>query len=124
NGIARAIDHSYHRCIEGGTDAGIRRVAGTDSMTRTRVALVTESTYPCARGGVAVWCDQLIRNLPGVDFTVVAITPTTREPVVWELPPNVVDFRRHAAWDRLTDQRSRRHPPPLPAALQELVSIL
>jgi len=93
-------------------------------MTRTRVALVTESTYPCARGGVAVWCDQLIRNLPGVDFTVVAITPTTREPVVWELPPNVVDFRRHAAWDRLTDQRSRRHPPPLPAALQELVSIL
>lgn len=92
-------------------------------MRRKRVALVTESTYPCARGGVAVWCDQLIRNLPGVDFTLVAITPSTREPVVWDLPANVVDFRRHAAWDRIATRR-RRAPSRLPGPVLELISIL
>lgn len=87
------------------------------------MALVTESTYPCARGGVAVWCDQLIRNLPEIDFSLIAISATTREPILWQLPPNVVEFRRHAAWDRVGARRHRRQPP-LPDALLDLLAVL
>jgi len=46
---------------------------------RPQVAFVTEGSYPCSGGGVSVWCDQLIHNLPGVDFHLIAITLTDRE---------------------------------------------
>ena len=38
-----------------------------------KIALMTEGTYPFAFGGVSVWCDQLIRGMPGYDFHVVAL---------------------------------------------------
>jgi glycosyltransferase involved in cell wall biosynthesis len=53
------------------------------------ITLVTEGTYPCAYGGVSVWCDQLVRGMPEHHFRVQAITGTGSEPAVWELPPNV-----------------------------------
>src|SRR6266568_3587547 len=37
-----------------------------------KIALMTEGTYPFAFGGVSVWCDQLIRGMPGYDFHLVA----------------------------------------------------
>ena len=36
-----------------------------------KIALMTEGTYPFAFGGVSVWCDQLIRGMPGYQFHVV-----------------------------------------------------
>ncbi|WP_173405663.1 MULTISPECIES: GT4 family glycosyltransferase PelF [Streptomycetaceae] len=53
------------------------------------MTLLTEGTYPHSHGGVSVWCDQLVRGMPDVDFRVVAVTGTGREPVVWEVPPQV-----------------------------------
>ncbi len=53
------------------------------------ITLVTEGTYPCAYGGVSVWCDQLVRGMPEHRFGVRAITGTGGEPPVWELPENV-----------------------------------
>ena len=53
------------------------------------ITLVTEGTYPCAFGGVSVWCDQLVRGLPEHHFQVRAITAAGGEPAVWELPENV-----------------------------------
>ncbi|MFJ3492605.1 GT4 family glycosyltransferase PelF [Streptomyces sp. NPDC086091] len=55
----------------------------------TRVTLLTEGTYPHSHGGVSVWCDQLVQGMPDVDFDVVAVTGTGREPVVWDLPAHV-----------------------------------
>ncbi|WP_369379513.1 GT4 family glycosyltransferase PelF [Streptomyces sp. cg36] len=59
------------------------------------VTMLTEGTYPHIHGGVSTWCDQLVRGMPEVDFNVLALTGNGREPVTWELPPNVY---RHTAF--------------------------
>lgn len=56
------------------------------------VTMLTEGTYPHVHGGVSTWCDQLVRGMPEVDFQVVALIGSGREPVTWDLPDNV---RRH-----------------------------
>jgi glycosyltransferase involved in cell wall biosynthesis len=53
------------------------------------VTLLTEGTYPHSHGGVSVWCDQLVGGMPDVDFRVIAVTGTGREPLAWELPAHV-----------------------------------
>ncbi|CAM5416691.1 lipopolysaccharide glycosyltransferase, putative [Streptomyces avidinii] len=53
------------------------------------VTMLTEGTYPHVHGGVSTWCDQLVRGMPEVDFNVIALTGSGREPVTWELPRNV-----------------------------------
>jgi len=74
---------------------------------------------------VAVWCDQLIRSLGEIDFTLVAITGTGREPVVWDLPSNVTRFERVVAWDRIGEaRRSRRRHSALPEPLLRLLGTL
>ncbi|MFF8385532.1 GT4 family glycosyltransferase PelF [Streptomyces kanasensis] len=59
------------------------------------VTLLTEGTYPHVHGGVSTWCDQLVRGMPEVDFQVLALTGSGREPVTWQLPPNV---HRHTSF--------------------------
>src|ERR1019366_311502 len=54
-----------------------------------KIAMVTEGTYPYSFGGVSVWCDQLIRGMPGCDFSLMAIVATGAERLAWSLPDNV-----------------------------------
>jgi nitrate reductase NapE component len=54
-----------------------------------KIAIMTEGTYPYGFGGVSVWCDQIIRGMPGYDFRVVALVATEAEHLVWSLPQNV-----------------------------------
>ncbi|MDG9723080.1 GT4 family glycosyltransferase PelF [Streptomyces sp. DH41] len=54
-----------------------------------RVTLLTEGTYPHSHGGVSVWCDQLVTGMPDLDFEVVAVTGTGREPLAWDIPEHV-----------------------------------
>jgi glycosyltransferase involved in cell wall biosynthesis len=63
-----------------------------------KIALMTEGTYPFAFGGVSVWCDQLIRGMPGYDFHLVALVATAAEPAVWALPGNVVSMVKVPLW--------------------------
>ncbi|MCS0634884.1 GT4 family glycosyltransferase PelF [Streptomyces sp. LP05-1] len=63
-----------------------------------RVTLLTEGTYPHSHGGVSVWCDQLVSGMPDIDFQVLAVTGTGREPVVWELPPQVAEVVSLPMW--------------------------
>lgn len=53
--------------------------------------MINEGTYPYVHGGVSVWCDRLIRELPDIEFAIYGITPSTGARPVWDLPPNVVD---------------------------------
>ncbi|QYX82156.1 GT4 family glycosyltransferase PelF [Streptomyces akebiae] len=55
----------------------------------TRVTLLTEGTYPHSHGGVSVWCDQLVQGMPDLDFDVIAVTGTGREPLAWDVPAHV-----------------------------------
>ncbi|MEU8652691.1 GT4 family glycosyltransferase PelF [Streptomyces sp. NPDC048737] len=64
----------------------------------TRVTLLTEGTYPHSHGGVSVWCDQLVQGMPDLDFDVLAVTGTGREPLVWELPAHVTRVRSVPMW--------------------------
>jgi glycosyltransferase involved in cell wall biosynthesis len=52
----------------------------------SRVTLLTEGTYPHSHGGVSVWCDQLVTGMPDLDFDVIAVTGTGREPRVVSVP--------------------------------------
>ncbi|WP_238697153.1 GT4 family glycosyltransferase PelF [Streptomyces sp. E2N166] len=55
----------------------------------SRVTLLTEGTYPHSHGGVSVWCDQLVTGMPDLDFDVIAVTGTGREPLAWDIPGHV-----------------------------------
>ncbi|KOG39822.1 GT4 family glycosyltransferase PelF [Streptomyces resistomycificus] len=74
----------------------------------TRVTLLTEGTYPHSHGGVSVWCDQLVQGMPDVDFDVVAVTGTGREPVVWDLPPHVSRVLSVPMWGAPPEGRAPR----------------
>ncbi|NUP15307.1 MAG: GT4 family glycosyltransferase PelF [Streptomyces sp.] len=66
--------------------------------TGRHVTMLTEGTYPHVHGGVSTWCDQLVKGMPEVDFHIVSLTGTGREPVTWELPPNVYRHTRVPTW--------------------------
>ncbi|WP_405921312.1 GT4 family glycosyltransferase PelF [Streptomyces sp. NBC_00122] len=71
------------------------------------VTMLTEGTYPHVHGGVSTWCDQLVRGMPEVDFNVIALTGSGREPVTWELPRNVYRHTVVPLWGA-TPRRGRR----------------
>lgn len=92
----------------------------------TRVTLLTEGTYPHSHGGVSVWCDQLVQGMPDIEFDVVAVTGTGREPVVWDLPAHVTGVRSVPMWGappegRLPRGRARRR---LAAAYERFLTAL
>ncbi|KPI13143.1 protein of unknown function DUF3492 [Actinobacteria bacterium OK074] len=79
-------------------------------MNRTgrQVTMLTEGTYPHVHGGVSTWCDQLVKGMPEVDFFLVSLTGSGREPVTWELPPNVWSHTSVPTWGT---RPGRRRPP-------------
>lgn len=83
-----------------------------------RVTLLTEGTYPHSHGGVSVWCDQLVRGMPDTAFRVIAVTGTGREPVCWDLPPNVEEVTAVPLWGPPPAGR-----PPRGAARRRLLAV-
>src|SRR4051812_27314363 len=72
------------------------------------VTMLTEGTYPHVHGGVSTWCDQLVRGMPEVDFNVIALTGSGREPVTWELPRNVYRHTAVPLWGPAPGRGRRR----------------
>ncbi|MFB8754230.1 GT4 family glycosyltransferase PelF [Streptomyces nigra] len=73
-----------------------------------RVTLLTEGTYPHSHGGVSVWCDQLVTGMPDIEFDVIAVTGTGREPLVWDLPGHVREVLSVPMWGATPDGRPPR----------------
>ncbi|WP_416964461.1 GT4 family glycosyltransferase PelF [Streptomyces sp. Agncl-13] len=69
-------------------------------MMRTgrHVTMLTEGTYPHVHGGVSTWCDQLVKGMPEVDFHILSLTGSGREPVTWELPSNAYRHTSVPTW--------------------------
>jgi polysaccharide biosynthesis protein PelF len=63
-----------------------------------QIALSTEGTYPHHRGGVSVWCDQVVRGLSEHWYEVVAIVGSGNEQPLWSWPPNVVRLTTVPLW--------------------------
>ncbi|MHC3474543.1 GT4 family glycosyltransferase PelF [Streptomyces sp. 7R007] len=76
--------------------------------TGDHVTMLTEGTYPHVHGGVSTWCDQLVKGMPEVGFHIVSLTGSGREPVTWELPPNV---RHHTSVPTWGPRPGRRRAP-------------
>ncbi|MFI8946483.1 GT4 family glycosyltransferase PelF [Streptomyces sp. NPDC053750] len=74
----------------------------------SRVTLLTEGTYPHSHGGVSVWCDQLVTGMPDLDFDVIAVTGTGREPVVWDVPAHVGRVVSVPMWGPAPEGRAPR----------------
>ncbi|WP_329525023.1 GT4 family glycosyltransferase PelF [Streptomyces sp. NBC_01462] len=74
----------------------------------TRVTLLTEGTYPHSHGGVSVWCDQLVGGMSDIDFDVVAVTGTGREPLVWDIPGHVTRVVSVPMWGPAPEGRPPR----------------
>ena len=58
-----------------------------------RVCIVTEGCYPYVVGGVSGWINSLIKSMPQLEFSVLAIIPdrSYRGKFVYDLPENVVE---------------------------------
>jgi polysaccharide biosynthesis protein PelF len=63
-----------------------------------RVLLTTEATYPFRWGGLSTWCHSLIRELPDVDFSLLAVCEDPFAKPQFERPENLVDFRALPLW--------------------------
>ncbi|WP_149547165.1 GT4 family glycosyltransferase PelF [Streptomyces marokkonensis] len=81
---------------------------GARRLRTARVTLLTEGTYPHSHGGVSVWCDQLVRGMPDIDFDVLAVTGTGREPLAWELPAQVTGVTSVPMWGAPPEGRPPR----------------
>jgi len=68
-------------------------------IAQPTVALVTEGNYPFTRGGVSTWCDQLVRGLPDLDFTLISVLPRRGNATLWDLPSNVSSVIQLAFWE-------------------------
>ncbi|MBN2735755.1 MAG: GT4 family glycosyltransferase PelF [Spirochaetales bacterium] len=58
------------------------------------VCLILEGTYPFIRGGVSSWVHRLIKSLPDLNFTLLALSPSSkkREDYKYDIPGNVKNF--------------------------------
>ncbi|MFH8693903.1 GT4 family glycosyltransferase PelF [Streptomyces chartreusis] len=81
---------------------------GAPRNAAARVTLLTEGTYPHSHGGVSVWCDQLVTGMPDIEFDVVAVTGTGREPAVWDLPDHVRSVLPVPMWGAAPEGRPPR----------------
>lgn len=103
-----------------------------------RVLLLSEGTYPFLQGGVAIWCDMLVNDMPDIEFAVLSIIGDPCLRAQYHLPENVVSCEPLAIWGireiaemrrdiRLRDLLSRRrrsNEAAIAAAIAPLVSSL
>jgi glycosyltransferase involved in cell wall biosynthesis len=67
-------------------------------MNGPSVLLTTDGTYPCYRGGVSVWCDQIIRQLPDVRFHLFAVTYSPSALPLFPQPENMASLQMLPLW--------------------------
>ena len=65
------------------------------------VCLFLEGTYPYVAGGVSTWVYELVKRLEDVTFSIVYLGPhrASSRKMMYEIPPNVVDFREIYLFD-------------------------
>ena len=63
-----------------------------------RLLLVTEGSYPFRWGGLSTWCHSLIRELPEVEFSLIAMSGSPGVRPLFERPPNLVRLQSVPLW--------------------------
>jgi glycosyltransferase involved in cell wall biosynthesis len=87
------------------------------------VVLVTEGTYPHGRGGVSVWCDQLVNGLPDRSFRIAALTAFSHQRAAYTLPDHASELLTIGLWDGPVQYQTagRRGIAPLASQLAALL---
>ncbi len=90
------------------------------------ITLITEGTYPYHLGGVSVWCDQLLREIPEHRFSVLAISASGAEKKMYAPPANVARVETVPLWAHVARRKagpvlSRRFRPFQEAFFRSLV---
>ncbi len=75
---------------------------------RLKICLILEGSYPYIVGGVAAWVQQLILNLPDMDFVLYTISPKERQKIMYKLPPNIVSHKDIVVSKKLKAERRPR----------------
>ena len=75
------------------------------------VCLLVEGAYPYVRGGVSNWLHDLVKHLPDLSFALVHVgaRPDPGRKVLYELPPNVVEFHEIFLNDAARVRMPQRH---------------
>ncbi len=67
-------------------------------MSRIKIALTGEGTYPYVTGGVSTWADLLVSELNNMDFTLMPVLMHPYVKLKFELPTNVVKLIKIPLW--------------------------
>ncbi len=67
-------------------------------MTRVKIALTGEGTYPYVTGGVSTWADLLICEMGNIDFTLMPILMHPFVKLKFEIPSNVSKVVKIPLW--------------------------
>ena len=69
----------------------------------TDVCLILEGTYPYVSGGVSAWVHDLLKAQSGLKFSILSLMAEKQDrKLVYEMPPNVVEFRTIYLQQRVT----------------------
>lgn len=82
---------------ESGHDGGLA-APRSEAASKLRVLLTTEATYPYYWGGLSTWCHSLVTELSDVAFSLIAVCDDPLVQPQFELPPNLVEFRKMPLW--------------------------
>ena len=86
-------------------------------MEKMKICIISEGSYPIVRGGVSEWTQQLIKELPSLDFDIFCLAPTGQE--IWiseyDKPPNVRSVTIHG----VTQERLFKQTSPLPKSISQ-----
>lgn len=68
---------------------------------KIRVCVIVEGAYPYVFGGVSIWLQQLMSELPDIDFVLWTIVPEKDQPSKFKIPKNVVEMHEVVLSDKL-----------------------
>ncbi len=67
-------------------------------MSRIKVALTGEGTYPYVTGGVSTWADLIVGELKNIDFVLMPILMHPYVKLKFEIPDNVIKLVKIPLW--------------------------
>jgi len=67
-------------------------------LSRIKITLTGEGTYPYVTGGVSTWVDLLVKELGNIDFTIMPILMHPYVKSKFEIPSNVLKITKIPLW--------------------------
>ena len=93
-------------------------------MSRIRVCIVLEGSYPFITGGVSAWVQDIISGLPEIDFALFTLSPEKDMELRYTLPPNVVEHKDVVIWETYKSVRKPSNLERVMALVRQIHQVL